>query len=223
MKKTIHSLTRKTLLLGGVLLPLLLSAGTSLRGDTNNWYIATDITGANTTIDTNHLSSWIFIANTDVNIWGGDFVMKSGSSTVADLTFSLYYGALTPTDLFSGSNSAALITNITLSNAQFNIQNPPQGQSYNPVIFQFTNSSGSNAPVALSNGVTYTAALTSPAGTQGSDQYFIKDGLALLSTTNIPPVLDTNTITDIPEPAPYAFMGLGALILAIAYGRRHMS
>jgi hypothetical protein len=219
MKTTIHTLLHKTVMLGAV---FLLTAGASVKADTNtnNWYISTYITTAQTQIDTNHLSSWIITANTNVNIWGGNFVMKDGPKTDASLTFSLYFGALTPTDLFSGTNGAALITNVVLSNAEFKIQNP-NDQQYNPVIFQFTDNLGSNAPLTLSNGVTYTAALTSPALDKASYQYFIKGGDALLSTTNNPPIVNTNDISNVPEPATYILMGLGALLLLISYkGRR---
>jgi len=199
----------------------LLMAGASMRADTNtnNWYISTYITTAQTQIDTNHLSSWIITANTNVNIWGGNFVMKDGPKTDASLTFSLYFGALTPTDLFSGTNTGSLITNVVLSNADFKIQNP-NDQQYNPVIFQFTDNLGSNAPVTLSNGVTYTAALTSPALDKASYQYFIKGGDALLSTTNTPPIVNTNDISNVPEPATYILMGLGTLLLLISYSRK---
>ncbi|MFZ0615464.1 MAG: PEP-CTERM sorting domain-containing protein, partial [Chthoniobacterales bacterium] len=137
----------------------------------------------------------------------------------AEITFSLYFGALTPTDLFSGTNAGSLITNVVLSNADFKIQNP-NDQQYNPVIFQFTDNLGSNAPLTLSNGVTYTAALTSPALDKASYQYFIKGGDALLSTTNVPPIVNTNDISNVPEPATYILMGLGALLLLISYNRR---
>lgn len=218
MKTTIHKLLQKTVTIGAA---FLLTAGASLQADTNtnNWYISTYITTAQTQIDTNHLSSWIITANTNVNIWGGNFVMKDGPKTDASLTFSLYFGALTPTDLFSATNAGSLITNVVLSNADFKIQNP-NDQQYNPVIFQFTDNLGSNTPVTLSNGVTYTAALTSAALDKASYQYFIKGGDALLATTNNPPIVNTNDISNIPEPSTYMLIGLGALLLLISYKRR---
>jgi len=135
---------------------------------------------------------------------GGDFVLKDGPKTSEDITFSLYFGALTPTDLFTGTNTP--FKSVVLSNAEFKQQNPAD-QQYAPVIFQFTDAQGNPAPVTLSNSFTYTAALTSPARDTSSYQYFIKGG------TNA-------TIIPAPEPASYVLIGLGSLLLIVAYGRR---
>jgi hypothetical protein len=195
MKKTIEQLLNKTRSLGAA---LLITAGSSASADTN-WYISTDQTGAQTQIDTNHFSSWIFTLTNNMDIWGGDFLLKDGPKTTADITFSLYLGALTREDLFSGTN--APFRSVVLSNQQFKQQNPTD-QQYNPVIFRF-----GDAPVSLSNSITYTAALASPARDTSSYQYFIKGG------TNV-------TIIPAPEPATYFLLGMGLLLLIVAYGRK---
>ena len=163
MKTTIEQLLNKTRSLGAA---LLMTAGGHALADTN-WYITTDQKGAQTQIDINHLSSWIFTPTNEVSIWGGDFVMKEGPKTEESLMFALYLGALSPTELFSGTN--APFGSVVISNAEFKLQNPAS-QQFNPVIFQFRDAAGSNAPLLLSNLFTYTAALTSGAADEGDSQ-----------------------------------------------------
>lgn len=179
---------------------LLLTAGAHAFADTN-WYITTDHTGAQTQIDTNHLSSWIFGVPTNmagIEIWGGDFIMKDGPRTDESLTFSIYFGALTPADLFAGTNTP--FATAVLSNAEFKLQNSTD-QQYNPVILSFTDIYGSNAPVLLNPSITYTAALTSAAMDVASHQYFIKGG----------------NLEFVPEPSTYALMGLGVVALILMH------
>lgn len=187
---------------------LLLTAAATAFADTDtNWYISTEHTGAQTQIDTNHLSSWIFGVPTNIaglQIWGGDFIMKDGPQTDESLTFSLYLGALTPADLFTGTNVP--FASAVLSNAKFRFQNPTD-QQFNPVILLFTDAYGSNAPVSLSTSFTYTAALTSAAQDKGSRHYFIKGG----------------QLDFVPEPSSYALVGLGMLSLLFLMRLRNTS
>jgi hypothetical protein len=177
---------------------LLLSLSASVFADPI-YYFSTGQSGAQTQIDTNHFSSWIVTPTNDITINGGIFTMKDGPKTIEPITFSLYLGSLSPTEIAAGTNSP--FSFITLSNMEFSAQ-VPQPQQYDWHPFDVVS-------ITLTNGITYTASLTSAAPDNQSEAYFIKGN-------------DVGVfITDpIPEPSTYALFGLGALVMVVAYRRK---
>lgn len=187
------------------------------------YFVSTDITGAQTQIDTNHLSSWIVGVNNDVNVTGGQFVMKDGSQTSGSLTFSIYLGALSETDIQSGTNTP--FSSITLSNAEFDAQ-VNNGQTFSIHTFNFA------SVVTLVAGNTYTAALTSDVPDVQSRAYFIKGGTQVWLVDSATGATNTSSLTltggtgavtnvsAVPEPSSYALFGFGGLAIVVAWRRR---
>lgn len=183
------------------------------------YFVSTDITGAQTQIDTNHMSTWIVEVNSNVTVTGGKFVMKEGSKTSDPLTFSIYQGALSDAAITSGTNNP--FASITLSNSQFELQTK---QQFNVVVFNFT------LPVVLQSGNTYTAALTSAAPDAQSDAYFIKGGTQVVLLDSVTGATNTSALTltggtgavntAVPELSTYVLFGLGAVGLMVAVRRR---
>lgn len=122
------------------------------------YFLKTDITGAQTQIDTNHTSTWLLTPNTPFDLGGGLFEMKDGPSTAADVVLSLYQGS---------NNAGTLLGQVILTNTAFCAQ-VANCQAFNTHSFLFT------SPIALSAGTTYFAALTSVAPDTQSTAYFIK-------------------------------------------------
>jgi len=196
------------------------------------YFVTTDITGAQTQIDTNHMSSWVVNVNSNVDVVGGKFVMKDGSQTVGSLTFSIYAGGLTDAQVNSGSYNP--LASITLSNADFDAQ-VNNGQTFALHTFNF------GSVLTLLGGNTYTAALTSAVPDVQAKAYFIKGGTQVMLVDSVTGATNTNALsltggtgainnTDtnpvvsspagVPEPSTYALFGLGAVVLVIAARRK---
>lgn len=178
-----------------LLLGLLLAS----PGFSATFFLTTDQTGANTTIDLAHSSTWLLVPNTPFDLGGGNFELKRGPATDKDIVLSLYQG----TDA-----TGPLLAQATVS---FTVVG--QGPGYVPYDFLFTSA------VPLLSGTSYFATLTSDAGTPGNQQYFVKDGGAVIVDDNGDPVSPDpigGTVT--PEPSTFALLGM-ALVGAGAYRR----
>lgn len=208
----------------------IIASGTANAADPT-YYFTTDITGAQTQIDINHLSSWIVgvSTNSSIEVIGGQFTMKDGSQTSGSLTFSIYTGALTDADITSGTNNP--FASITLSNDQFDAQagSKNSGQQFYMHTFNFA------SVVTLMAGQTYTAALTSVVPDVQSEAYFIKGGSQVFLRDSATGATNTNSLSltggsgavantsapaAVPEPSTYALFGLGGLLLLVAFHRR---
>lgn len=169
-----------------------------------SYYFSTDITGAQTQIDVNHTSLWVTTPGGNVDILGGIFTMKAGSSASADITFSLYAGNLNLTQL---ATATALVSK-TLTYAQFAAQTPNAGQ----FEFHAFDVATPSSPYTLTGGQTYTAVLSSTAADAQNRAYFIKDsGLMYLRDPNnlSAPGIDPATVPE-PSAAWLLLVGLGA-------------
>ncbi|MEO5926307.1 MAG: PEP-CTERM sorting domain-containing protein [Bryobacteraceae bacterium] len=102
-----------------------------------------------------------------------------------------------------------LLAAVTLTPASFT-------QSYTDTNFFFV------SPVSLLSGTTYFAALTSPVGTRGSKQYFIKDGGPVITDAGgipiDPPPIGGDGSGPVPEPSTLGL--LRASLLGLAAFRR---
>jgi len=151
-------------------------------------YLATDQVGAQTQIDVLHTSSWSFSPTTPISLAGGIFDLKDGSSTTADITFSLYRG----TDA-----TGTLLGQVTLSITTFCAQVSKCG-TFDYHDFFFT------TPIALTTGVNYFATLTSQASpNQQSAAYFIKQQSFFGSDQSATPIVPNPLgppLTGTPEP-----------------------
>jgi len=137
----------------------------------------------------NHTSTWAFVPNTQFDFGGGIFEMKAGSSTSADIRFSLYLG---------NDASGTLLDSINLTHANFCAQTGNCG-SFARHDFWFS------LPVALTVGQTYFAQLSSNAADVQSLAYFIKSDSSFVSDSNGIPVnpqpIGQLTSSAVPEPA----------------------
>ena len=124
------------------------------------YYVETGQTGAQTQIDTNHKSSFTIRASSEIDFYGGKFVMKAGSSASAPLTLTLYDSAA----------KTNVLASITLTRAQFCAIHGGNCSSYDVTRFEFP------SPIRLIAGRAYFAELTSPAPDTQSQAYFIKGG-----------------------------------------------
>jgi hypothetical protein len=162
--------------------------------------VETGIQGGQTGIDSAATSTWSFAVGSAWSFGGGTFMMKSGSSTNAPITLSVY----------SGTNSGTAVASLSLTNAAFCAQLGSNCQSFGAVNFQFS------SPLALAAQTTYYIDLTSTAGTTGSQQYFIKGASSTLSfvdSSNNPiPAQDLVTTSNpVPEPAPIGIVATALL------------
>lgn len=139
---------------------LLAAAGAApARAAPTYFAVQTGMSGGQTGIDAVSTSSWNFTTGPSWVFGGGTFEMKTGSSTSAEITLSIR----------QGTNSAgAEVGSITYTRAQFGAVHGGNSQSFAPVAFLFA------TPLALQAGAQYFVALTSNAGTNGAQQYFIK-------------------------------------------------
>lgn len=166
------------------------------------YYFVTSQTGAQTQLDVNHTTSWSFTATSAWTLGGGDFTMKEGSSTSADVALLLYQGT---------SSAGALLDSLTLTSAAFCTLHTGNCGSFNSTPLHFA------TPYTLTAGLDYYLTLTSFSSDVQSQAYFIKNpGTVTISDSN-GAALPGQTIgpapapTSIPEPASLA---LGATLLA---------
>lgn len=204
-----------TILMVGVLLvaaPFVASAGPV-------YYLVTAQSGANTTIDADHLTQWFpgslsqtclvsscadvtvadFAPSFDWLLGGGNFTIKRGVSNSASITLDLWDG------LVGGTPGALTGTNL----GRVTLAAGSVATSYTPTDFLFSTS------VMMQTGHRYIATLTSVASTSGADQYFIKAPQVLtIQTSGDVPVL-LAAPGGVPEPSTWVmmagFFGVAAL------------
>lgn len=199
--------------IGLAVIGLMTLAAASARA---NEYFAlqTNISGAQTQIDSTHTSTWGFTTGLAWDFGGGTFVMKKGTSASADVVLSIY----------QGTNSGTPVGTVAVPSTGFT-------QSFGNVQFLFS------TPLALQANSQYYVDLTSTASGQGSTQYFIKganSSLTFVDSNNNPipsgyvtSVTDTSgnttsTVPGLPEPASVSLIAvaLGGTGVARAF-RRH--
>lgn len=188
---------------------------------TTYYSVQTDITGAQTGIDSASTSTWSFTTGQGWSFGGGSFEMKTGSQTSANITLSVYEGTN-----FTGPS----VGSISMTTSEFCGGSAPC-QSFAVRSFTFTNA------LVLEANKTYFVDLTSTAGTSGSQQYFIKGTNSSLSFVDdngdpipsgyITSITDSggNTTTTAPptpapEPATFGIVALGTMGLAALRRRR---
>jgi hypothetical protein len=178
------------------------------------YYFVTGQTGAQTQLDANHTTSWSFTATSAWTLGGGDFAMKDGSSTSANIALSLYQGT---------SSAGTLLDSLTLTAAAFCTLHTGNCGSFNSTPFHFA------TPFTLTAGLDYYLTLTSFSSDVQSQAYFIKDPGAVTISDSNGTALPGQTVgpapapTSIPEPASLA---LGATLLAgltMHLGRKGMA
>lgn len=172
-------------------------------------YLATDQTGANTTIDNVHTSSWAFTPNQDFTFGGGLFQMKAGGSVVDDIFLTIYQGV---------DATGTQLGQVDLTPAAFCAEVSNCG-NYDVHDFFFVSA------ILLTDGTAYYVALTSNAPTVPQSQdYFIKPGTTFfMGDTNGNPAVPQpiGGAGVVPEPATFALMGGGLIALGL-FRRRLM-
>jgi len=168
-------------------------------------YLSTGQTGAQTQIDIAHTSTWLLTPNVDFSFAGGLFTMKAGGSAVDDLTLSIYLGSDT---------TGTLLSSVTLTSTQFCAQAACGQFATHQFLF--------SAPVALTTGTTYFAALSSNAPNTQSQAYFIKSDNSFVSDINGTPItpspIDQGSTAATPEPATIMLGGLA--LVGILFRKR---
>ena len=144
----------------------------SLASAAPTYYLATGQTGAQTQIDVDHTSTWLFTPNVDFDFGGALFTMKAGRNTSEDVLFQLFLG--------SNSNGQELL-NTPLTSSDFCSQVDNCGSfEFHPFF--------PTLPVSLTAGLTYFAILTSPAPDTQDEAYFIKNNSYFISDINGTPI-----------------------------------
>ncbi|MFM2298016.1 MAG: hypothetical protein RL117_1723 [Verrucomicrobiota bacterium] len=173
--------------------------------------ISIDITGANDPVDSASSRTWNFTVIQTIVVSRSAFSVKAGSQTSLPLVFTLYNN-------YGGTGTAIASSSLSAVSA---------GSSYDPPsIMDFTD-------MTLNPGA-YSATLTSQTGTNGSLQYFIKNGALRLynddgtsaPVINLSTQLSTNfytpdanntgtattTPTAVPEPSSLCALALTGLL-----------
>jgi hypothetical protein len=172
------------------------------------YYVATDITKANVTVDQNSSPTWTFSlgTGTQFDLGGGNLTMKTNNAD-QNLVWTVYRdfvgGPVVGTRSFTPGDFAGLFPGNDTS-------------AYTPIQLWF------GSPIALGSATestTYYLELSSTV--VNSKQYFIKGGASALSFQNAngtPADLNV-TATVVPEPASAAALLAGLLGLGIARRR----
>lgn len=173
--------------------------------------ISLDITGANDPVDSASTRTWNFTVIQTIVVSRSVFSVKAGSQTSLPLVFTLY-------DNYAGTGTAIASASLSAVDAD---------SSYDPAsVMDFDD-------ITLNPGA-YSATLTSQTGTNGSLQYFIKNGAlklynddgtsapAINLTTELstnfytPDANNTGTATtpptNIPEPSSLCALALTGLL-----------
>lgn len=203
-------------LVGATLAAVLAASAAATPAKAVIYYITTGQQGAQTQIDQNHTSAWIIQPGAGFDLGGGNFEMKEGPSTVADIMLSLYLGS---------DASGQLLAQVFYTRDEFCAAHGGNCQTFASTPFHFDtdpNTPG-NQPFTLLAGNTYFAALTSSAAPdQQNAAYFIKglsDAVIQGPDGEPPPGGDDGDPTPIPEPGTLALLGAGLLGVA-AFRRR---
>jgi hypothetical protein len=156
---------------------------------------------------------WVTTPGGNVDILGGIFTMKAGSNTSLDITFSLYSGNIS----FSQVASATALVSKTLTYSQFAAQVGNAGQFEYHAFDVATPSS----PYTLVGGQTYTAVLSSTAADVQSQAYFIKDSglIYLRDPNNLSTAIDPASV---PEPSVASLLVLGVCV-ALQQRRKYLN
>lgn len=164
-------------------------------------FVSTGHTGAQVQVDENHTQYWTYTVVQDVNdLAGGLFTMKIGSQTTESVTLDIFVGTI------ENFGTATNLVSVTLGPGSFE-------QQFTPTLFK------DDPSITLSQGVTYTAVLHSPAVDAQSTAYFIKGGrLSFVnedgSDAGIPdPVLvETSTVPEPSTLAIWSLLGVAGLV-----------
>jgi hypothetical protein len=175
------------------------------------YYLVTDQSNANTTIDKDHMMMWTapdsgqgclvtgnptpcagvsspyFSPTFDWALGGGSFVIKDNGAT-GNITLSVYEG------IVSGNPTAGLTSTLGLVDSVTLLPNQVTNQ-FTAIDFLFTN------PVTLLSGHQYTVILSSATGGNGSNQYSIK-GIESLSIQSSTTTTNETTTLAPPDPGP---------------------
>ena len=191
-------------------------------------YITTGQTGAQTQMDVNHDAVFdgtlsltcgltacatgtvaYFDPTFNWDLAGGSFTMKDGSSTSADITFSLF-------DAWGD-----LLSSVTYTNSEFCTAHGGNCQNFAQTKFTFS------TPVTLVGGQQYYATLTSNAVDAQSTAYFIKGLDSMGFSPNAPIDPDSPPGNDPPPPSTAGvpepgsiWMMLGGAASIVAFRRR---